>query len=79
MKKYYDAMYRVFNHTYELCLNCEDKSIKRSRIADMYEILGGVLEVAVCDDEITPENGWYSILHLRTHLYDVARIYFLVE
>lgn len=81
MKKYYDAMYKAFNYYHNLLYNNEDVSIsiKYRWREELFAELNGVLDVACLDNEVNGGSDFDTLLNLRSNLYDVSRIYFLVD
>ena len=81
MKKYYDAMYKAFNYYYNLVYHNKgvSQNIKYRWREDLYAELGGVLDVACLDNDVNGGSEFDILLNLRSHLYLVARIYFLAD
>jgi len=81
MKKYYDAMYKAFNYYHCLLYRNKDisQSIKCRWRDELFAELGGVLDVACCDDGVNVCSDFDILLNLRSNLYDVAKAYFLAE
>ena len=77
MKKYYDAMYKIFNYYHKLLSNDVSDRVKKEWISELFTVLGGALDVAICDNEVEVNENWESLLNLRSHLCDIAEIYLL--
>lgn len=89
MKKYYDAMYKVFyryhskivegiNGAYRFSAKLRNEYTSR-QIERMYGAMDMIVEDAVEDENVNGGSDFDSLLNLRSNLYDIARVYFLAE
>lgn len=89
MKKYYDAMYKVFyryhseivegiNGAYRFSAKLRNEYVSR-QIERMCGAMDTIVEDAIYDVHIDGGKDFESLLHLRFNLYDIAKVYFLVD
>jgi hypothetical protein len=89
MKKYYDAMYKVFyiyhsnivegiNGAYRFSAKLRNKYVSQ-QMERMYGALSLILEYATEDSNVGSGVDFDSLLTLRSSFYDIIQAYFLVE